>query len=1737
MEGHKRKRDSEGSVVTFYAPDRTFQRVYKDEDFEAFQHLARHVTTLDVSVLVGNAGPPLFSRLSSVQSPTNDVVSKKRKKKHQEKAESRVAIAELTSGRDAPVVATTTPPSTSTIDANGHPKKKRKRGEEPTVDDKVAPAQRAPDAEAIDTTLRSQEKLAETSSKPSKKNSYKDGPAAPSSGQPVTASIAPSSSRERESPLPPVGSKRKRQDSPPAPAVKSKRPSAPIPAVAAVSRLLSPSSPARKKRKKDKLAQSLEGYMPAGEASLKKVTKHDKERKSKADDASAPEARPRAPEHRVSELCESDAADVEDNVVTGQSSREEKKKKKKTLAEAVKEAHEGPQPQEKQSKKKRKHQDAEDTQELIEAKTSSIEPGPISEASTTARKEKRKRQKSQEQVLISEMVLPEPVALAPPAEPSTAHIVAEQIKKREKKKKSAESKETDAAPSGIEHAPSEGPLSAPSDAHVPAEAGATPKEKKKKRRKTLAADTSVDPESSSASIGAFDADVTGIEAPPAPAAQPESALSKKRNKRKSNAPNSPSAPSNIDISAVVQAAVASIMARNQATTGSTNAESPSASQQTSVSVNVSTPEPESVKPGRKRKAGKSKLRQAWGPEDIADSDKSFASISPPTPAPKSAPQQAIESTAPSSVSAKVPKPPVKAIDGKKARPSGALACPICDEASVHPRAECPVIQGGAESIRKCIAQFKKAGRDSELVEELEVHLKEAQRRRKSVPNPAPLELSPSTTRVEPPSSPALPSNIASPGSVPARPALPRVPAGSEISEVAVESKDEGSSNDSASDSDDEDSDAEQQIQPTASISIAPPSSMSAQDLASIDLEALLRGPVKPRGSILNQIPSEDGESSEDDEDEDEDAPPADDIDLSEEEKNDRAYRRMSRRLERDAPSSSDDEREPEAELANSDVDVDADPDPIVPPVNMDPDPNDTIGQQPEGEAGDPAIVEDEADLAGENAEIDGTGANTKSPVRERSDQGYESDAEEVAASATPPNVDEKPEQEAAEDEAQVRELEQDAGPAAPAADRGDDSRVERSADVDGPVASQEPAEDEDKDEDEPQPQRASEEASDVDDASAADASHDREAEECIADKSEGTADKSEESAERHEVANALSEKEEYDVEEVEGAAKDAPSRAVSPELGQTPPEEQSERTTSPPPLRQPDPVVEDVDIAVSTSSAADRSLDLRPDHEHELSDPIESLGSFADIPERRTALDDDPIEDADELPPRPSEPRQQDHNASQLSASQDMQTRAVTPPAAVHRTPGTVSRMKDRHGRLSRQKPIASLSEQLLGSLMSSQSQASTGMREGSEELAEGPEVEVNVQEGEAATQSQPEQDTTSQDTQPEIAEQEEEELRPRRTTRMATRRGSAMPRATSVADADPPAPTPTSAAPAEAPAPRRRGGRLTAEEKAAREADKKAARELKAAEKKAEKEAKEAAKKAEKEAKEAAKQRAENEQEPDQASAQQAVESAGPSESTPGFSKISWTALPATQPRTQSEAAEAESSMVDELQPSSPGATRSPEPISHVTGTTDKDEADVSREVTVTQERPNDQDDVDRDNLPTATPKPLARPKEPLFIPSASQFPDTPFPHSGLPQNTPHINGVSRGDASGDEAGDDARPSEGDDVFKVPAPRPRASWMASAPFRRLSDIASQEIFSNTQIPSPALYSVSQPRTRTSSEVDGQDDDDDEDSEDSDGSSSESDSEAEAKKSHIPKERRAGANMQRKKSSLLGSLR
>ncbi|EIW63046.1 uncharacterized protein TRAVEDRAFT_17521 [Trametes versicolor FP-101664 SS1] len=1767
MDAPKRKRDDDGTVVTFYTSNRTFQRVYKgqsleetktlvrtklglsedasirfsrlhegrhidledDDDFEAFRHLARYVTTLDVSVFIGNGEPPIFS-----QQPLAEAVSTSRKRQKAVGQRLSIAHSEPASGRSTPSSATAPRPSSSTLDGHGVPQKKRKRREEPQPRNKDAS-----DAQSI------QQEPEAGPSKPSKKNSGK-----------------------HKSPAPVLGSKRKRHDSPEASAAPSDRPTTPPPpTLQPTSRPASPSYPTRKKQKKEKRSLPTDEAINTTDDSSAPSSKPDRKGKRKAD-AIAESAQSISRTTEVNEIHGGETADTEDNVLTdkpakkakGEKQDKDKKDKKKVVAEETPstDLEEASAPSAESSKKKRKRRVTEGpidvavapaaAVEVIDATAAQPESSKVT-SSTDApalKKDKKKSKKGKEVEKVAEPASleegPSPDGVAT-VEPAPSVVVK---RKRTSKSKALESTNDSLEGSETTTLPIEASESGPSS--FPEAVTQVQQKEKKKRRKTVSADTSVDPDASTVSSAAvLEADASQT-AEAASSSVQSASIAKKRGRKKSVAPGPSQAAESSDSAsaiAAIQAAVKAVLAKNMIA-AAPPAPVPAAPEPAPA------PAPEPVLPTRKRKAGKSKLRQAWGPEDISVDDQSSVSV---------AAIQETDLSLGQSATALSPGEPAqvvyKAAEGKKARPSSAPSCPICDKASVHSRAQCPVVKGGPEFIRKRIAQLQEEGHDDELIDELEVLLKEAQRRRKSAGDRlAPLQI-PSvaaTISEESTPSPVFPLSAAS---FAARPSpLPRVPAGSEISEVAVESKDEGSSNESSSSDEDEDA-INSEAPKAASVPFAS-NSVRGADLGSIDLEALLRGPVKSHASVLSQIPSsstteDDGGSS------DEDARQDSDVDLSEEDKDDLAYRRLSRKLERAAVSSSDEEHEPDAEAGDADADTE----------------DSAADAQPEQEAdvegANDNDTEDTAVQDEQDEQLDAPDA------KDATDQGYESDAEDVAAPQSPVREVEVLDQNSEESESETEE---------PSTHRGDGSRVEPTADVDesGSLSQEHPV------------QLAEEtEAPELETGPAADDE---------ASEDEDIRVEATEEANKNADEPASDDSASEDDEEVEKttALTASAARALSPEAGEQQSnsnlevEQEPERTPSPPPLQQPGPgfVHADVDMPADTSAHAS-SIDLHPGEDP--SDPIESLGSFADVSERRRALDDDPIEDTDA-----------ENEAVQL---QDTATRASaelaglhegTPPPAVHRTPGTVSRMKDRYGRLGHGSPstmLPSLSQQLLGSLELPQLEVDVKMdADGDEEDAvpeqahydeDEPQQEAKAHEADDAEASS----GHSQQTQDEEADEPQElETRPRRTTRV-TRRVSAMTRSSSVpeppASTPTPAPAPPSTAPAAAAAPKRRG-RLTPEEKAAREAEKKAERdrkaaekkaerEAKAAEKKAEKEAKEAAKRAEKEAKEAAKLAAKEEKEAPKrgkgratrgkaasakpistrSRAAASVESDKPFEdehaqeqdhdasgesstaaaaSTPGFSKVSWTTLPATQPRTQTESvADAESSMLDELQPSSPErsvarTSRSPEPISRTTNTTEKEEADVSREVTITQDRVAEEED---DSLPTMTPKPHGRGKEPLFIPSSSQYPNTPFPEDGLPESTPYGNGRALEDVSESDADVDEVPADLEGTVRKQAKgRPR-EWLTTAPYRRLSDIASQQLFPASQIPSPMLFPASQSQPRKSSAAYGrrEEEDDDDDDESHDGSSSGSDSDAGKKKSHIPQERRAGAGVQKKKKTLL----
>ena len=574
----------------------------------------------------------------------------------------------------------------------------------------------------------------------------------------------------------------------------------------------------------------------------------------------------------------------------------------------------------------------------------------------------------------------------------------------------------------------------------------------------------------------------------------------------------------------------------------------------------------------------------------------------------------------------------------------------------------------------------------------------------------------------------------------------------------------------------------------------------------------------------------------------------------------------------------------------------------------------------------------------------------------------------------------------------------------------------------------------------------------------------------------------------------------------------------------------------------------DASEAAAVGNVDTMEVEMLEPHTEDPDDPIETFSSDHDQ-EQRDVLEEDPIEDPD----------------------MTQQVRR-TPPPATPRTPGTVSRMKDRYGRLSQARNHQTnprLSQQLLGDLALSQEEITLaslptgGALEPSLELGAGPDIQTGADgdvevENEAAVEPEKTQEETAPSHSQSRPEQVAEavEALPRRTMRTTVRRTSSTTPSSSLPE---PQATP-------APVPRRRGGRLTAEEKAQREAEKaqkdaekKAERERKATEKAAEKAAKEAEKKAERErkaaerqaerdAKQAEKEAKQKEKAPAKRGraargrggstkpvstrSQAAVESVEPEEKeadgpkpgeengekasthasvteTPGVAKVSWAVLPQSESRTQ-EGSVGETSMIDELQPSSPEATPHQALV----------ESPVFEDTVI-------QEPVEQDILATVTPKPKGKKKDPLFIPSSSQHPMTPFGHPNA-ESTPFAND------DGQNEGDNGRDAEPDRTFKAPA-RPRASWVSQSLYPSLTDLASQSLFSTAGIPSPALFTQT-PKQGTSYKLPpmtygkGRDDDeDDDDEEESSEDSDSSDSDSGKKKSHIPQNRRAGAGVQKKK--------
>lgn len=470
-------------------------------------------------------------------------------------------------------------------------------------------------------------------------------------------------------------------------------------------------------------------------------------------------------------------------------------------------------------------------------------------------------------------------------------------------------------------------------------------------------------------------------------------------------------------------------------------------------------------------------------------------------------------------------------------------------------------------------------------------------------------------------------------------------------------------------------------------------------------------------------------------------------------------------------------------------------------------------------------------------------------------------------------------------------------------------------------------------------------------------------------------------------------------------------------------------------------------------------------------------------------LEDDPIEPADDLvvqeSPNPDviDPIEPEPELSTLPDGQARQQ--STPPPLPTSRPGTVQRMKNRDGKLGTPSPVKA-SELPLAALSF---------------------AELDFYE--PPTPSAPQAQT---------------QLKGRTTQRKSSPSASSMapPSGAAPAVTPTPAPAPTVASAADPPAPKRRGRPpLPPEEKERRAAERKAKKDAEKAEKarvRLERAAILASKRVSARSGRAAKAKTapvvESEDEEEAVQATQGEKAPPTATPRPG-----WTTLAQTPQTQEGSFAEGESMMVDELRSSSPAhsspraaepkripptpsATAMPPPPTQGKG---KSQAKVGSQ-------PQAQVQTD---------------SEPLFLPSSSQVPNTPYALA-QPQPTPR-------------AAEDTSEDSGSESDDKPAGLQRARpWLREAPFRRLSDIASQAMFTPDSVfrriapatPTDGWWSSGKKgaadKVRQNAESDDDDDDEEEDESDED--------EDEGKKSHIPQERRAGAGVQKKRASGLASF-
>lgn len=461
-----------------------------------------------------------------------------------------------------------------------------------------------------------------------------------------------------------------------------------------------------------------------------------------------------------------------------------------------------------------------------------------------------------------------------------------------------------------------------------------------------------------------------------------------------------------------------------------------------------------------------------------------------------------------------------------------------------------------------------------------------------------------------------------------------------------------------------------------------------------------------------------------------------------------------------------------------------------------------------------------------------------------------------------------------------------------------------------------------------------------------------------------------------------------------------------------------------------------------------------------------SSESIATAPGRE--LKDDLFEAADDLvvPESPridlADPIEPEPEPEPSASPANPERRQSTPPPLPVSRPGTVQRMKNRDGKLGTPRPVKA-SELPIAALV----------------IPELAEFEFDFDVAPSPPQTQ--------------------------TKARVTRRTSATASMAPPQDLTTPTPAPAPVSPA----PKRRGRPpLPPEEKERRAAERKAKKEAEKVEKARLREVR-ANKRPGRMVK--AKMVDAETEEDERGAAQVEKEGKAPLEATP---RPGWTTL--TQ---EGSVVEGESMMIDELRSSSPASSPRQEELEHSPRTP------ASRAMPPPSIKTSKVQSGTEVGSQPETPA-QAPNADPLFLPSSSQVPYTPYALAQPP---------SQSGATGDSSGESGSELDDEPITKTRLQHARP-WLRDAPFRRLSDIASQALFTPSSafaltpgVTKDATWGATQQGAANGQE-DDDDDDDDDDSDDMDGA------EEEGKKSHIPQERRAGAGVQKKRVSGLMSF-